>query len=258
MRIVLSGPGVRLTVLGVAAYLVFLLVNLPAAWLGLALERASAGALALGDPEGTAWKGRGVLALRSGAAYARVAGIEWRCNPLSVFTGRLNVALSASERETQLRASVSFGAATVRLQNVEASVPAALLERATSTVAFAKPDGSLRVKAESIELGEAGVRGAASAEWIDAGLSGIQAPRLGDYRLQITASGDRAELKLSTLRGDLRLSGEGEWRASRPRVVQLRGTAEAAAERKDLEPLLRLMGAGGVGVSQAFAWTLPI
>ena len=89
----LRRPGVRLAALGVGAYLVFLAVNLPAAWIGFALERVSAGALALGDSGGTVWTGRGVLALRSGAAYARVADIEWRCNPLSVFTGRLNVAL---------------------------------------------------------------------------------------------------------------------------------------------------------------------
>jgi general secretion pathway protein N len=258
MRFVPSGARARLAIAGAGAYLVFLLVNLPAGWVGFALERASAGAFALGDPQGTAWSGRGVLALRSGAAYARVAGIEWRCNPLSVFTGRLNFTLSGGEGETQLRANVSLGASAVRLQNVEASVPAALLERATSTIALAKPDGSLRVKAESIELGEAGVRGAASAEWIDAGLGGVQAPQLGDYRLQITASGDRAELKLATLRGDLRVSGEGEWRASRPRVVQMRGTVEVLAERKDLEPFVRLMGARGVGAAQAFAWTLPI
>jgi general secretion pathway protein N len=254
----LRRPGVRLAALGLGAYLVFLAVNLPAAWMGFALERASAGALALGDPGGTVWTGRGVLALRSGAAYARVADIEWRCNPLSVFTGRLNFALSGAERETQLRASISLGAAAVHLQNVEANLPAAILESAIPAAAFAKPDGSLRVKAESLEIGKASVRGAASAEWIDAGLNGLQAPRLGDYRLQITASGDRAELKLATLRGDLRLSGEGEWRASRPRVVQLRGAAEVAAERKDLEPVLRLMGARGIGASQAFAWTLPI
>jgi len=256
--VALRRPGVLLVALGVGAYLVFLLVNLPAAWVGFALERASGGALALGEPGGTVWKGRGVLGARSGAAYARVAAIEWSCNPFSVFTGRLNIVLSGSDHETQLRASVSLGAAAVRLQNVEASVPAALLEGVMSAAAFAKPEGSLRVKAESVELGEASVRGAASAEWIDAGLSGMQAPRLGDYRLQITASGDRADLKLATLRGDLRLSGDGEWRASRPRVVQLRGTAEVAAEGKDLEPLLRLMGARGAGASQAFSWTLPI
>jgi general secretion pathway protein N len=254
----LRRPWVGLAALGVGAYLVFLLVNLPAAWVGFALERASGGALALGEPKGTAWKGRGVLAVRSGTAYAPVAGIDWSCNPLSLFTGRLGVAVSGSEHETQFRASLSVGAESVRLRNLEANVPAALLERATSAAAFAKPEGSLRVKAESMEIGKASVRGAANAEWIDAGLAGMQVPRLGDYRLQITASGDRADLRLTTLRGDLRLTGEGEWRAQRPRVVQLRGTVQALPERKDLEPVLRMMGARGAGPSQTFAWTLPI
>ena len=58
---------VRLAILGIGAYLVFLLANLPAAWLGFALERSSRGALALGEPSGTVWRGRGLLALRSGA-----------------------------------------------------------------------------------------------------------------------------------------------------------------------------------------------
>jgi len=40
--------------------------------------------------------------------------------------------------------------------------------------------------------------------------------------------------------------------------VQLRGTAEAAAGRKDLEPLLEAMGIKGSGIPQAFAWTVPI
>jgi hypothetical protein len=146
----------------------------------------------------------------------------------------------------------------VRLQNLEANVPATLLESASAAAAFAKPEGSLRVKSDSIEIGKASVRGAASAEWIDAGLAGMQVPRLGDYRLQITASGDRADLRLSTLRGDLRLSGDGEWRAARPRVVQLRGTAQTPPERKDLEPVLRMIGARGVAGAQAFSWTLPI
>jgi len=247
---------VRLAILGIGAYLVFLLANLPAAWLGFALERSSRGALALGEPSGTVWRGRGLLALRSGAGLRGIADIEWRCNPLSLLTGRLSVALSGIAPETRLRANVSLGSASVRLQNVEASAPAALLEPAVPAVAFAKPDGRLRVLSDSVEIGEARVVGAVTVEWLEAGA--MQTQRLGDYRLQITGSGERAAVKLATLRGDLRLSGEGEWRAAQPRVVQFRGVAEAPAERKDLEPLLQLMGIAGPGPSRPFAWTVPI
>ena len=249
-------PGVRLAVLGVAAYLVFLLVNAPAAWVGFALERESRGALALGDPAGTLWKGRGLLALRSGGAFRGIADLEWSCNPLSVLTGRLSVALSGVAPETRLRASVSVGAGSLRFQNVEANAPAALLEPALPAAAFARPDGRLRVLADSVEIGGAGVAGAATVEWLEAGMSGLQ--RLGDYRLQITGNGERAAVKLATLRGDLRLTGAGEWRAAQPRIVQLRGTVEAAAERKDLEPLLQALGIAGPGPSRPFTWTVPI
>jgi len=95
-----------------------------------------------------------------------------------------------------------------------------------------------------------------TVEWLEAGMSGLQ--RLGDYRLQITGNGERAAVKLATLRGDLRVNGEGEWRAAQPRIVQLRGTVEAAAERKDLEPLLQALGIRGSGIPQPFAWTVPI
>ena len=252
----LRRPGVRLAVLGIAAYLVFLLMNAPAAWLGFALERSSRGALALGDPAGTLWKGSGVLALRSGGAFRGVAELEWSCNPLSVLTGRLSVVLSGVAPESRLSASVSLAAGSVRFHNVEANAPASLLEPAIPAAAFAKPDGRLRVLADSFEVGGAGVTGAATVEWLEAGV--LQVQRLGDYRLQITGSGARAELKLATLRGDSRLTGTGEWRAAQPRIVQLRGTAEAAAGRKDLEPLLEAMGIKGAGIPQPFSWTVPI
>jgi len=254
----LRRPGVRLALLGAGAYLVFLLANLPAAWLGFALERSSGGALALGEPRGTVWKGSGVLALRSGGAYRGLVDIEWRCNPLWVLAGRLNVALSGAWRETRLRARVNLGAGKAALNDLEANLPAAIAESALPAAAFAKPEGQLRVKADSVEWGAASVRGAATVEWLDAGLGGLQAPRLGDYRLQIAASGDRADLRLTTLRGDLRLTAGGEWRAAQPRMIQLRGTAQASAERGDLEPFLRAIGVRSIGTPQPFVWTVPI
>lgn len=249
-------PGVRLAVLGIVAYLVFLLANVPAAWVGFALERSSRGALALGDPAGTLWKGSGLLALRSGGAFRGITDFQWSCNPLSVLTGRLSVALSGIAPEVRLRANVSVGAGSVRFKNVEVDALAAVLEPAVPAAAFAKPDGRLRVLADSVEIDGTGIVGAATVEWLEAGVSGLQ--RLGDYRLQIAGNGERAELKLATLRGDLRLTGAGEWRAAQPRIVQLRGTVEASAQRKDLEPLLQALGITGSGIPQAFAWTVPI
>ena len=129
----LRRPGVGFALLGVGAYLVFLAANLPAAWAGFALERSSRGALALGDTGGTVWNGRGLLALRSGGSYRGVVDLEWHCNPLSVFSGRLNLALSGVARETQLRAILSLGAGSVRFQNVEANAPAALFAAAAAS-----------------------------------------------------------------------------------------------------------------------------
>jgi general secretion pathway protein N len=245
---------IRFAVAGVAAYLLFLIVNLPASWLSYALERASGGAVALGNPSGTVWKGRGALAARSGQGYRALADIEWRCNPLSIFTGGLAVTLSGDAPGASLRGNLRLGFRSVRLDKVDASVPVALIEPAVPGSAFVKPEGRVRVVADSLEIGPASVRGAATVEWTEAGMSGLA--RVGDYRLQITGSGDRAGLKLSTQRGDLRMTGDGEWSAAQPRQIQMRGEAEAT--RKDLEPLLALLAGPGEGSRRQFGWMMTI
>jgi len=247
---------VRFALVGLAAYLVFLLATLPAAWPGYALERASGGALALGETRGSVWKGRGALAVRSSSGFRSVADIEWRCNPLSIFSGRLGVALTGTASGADLKATVGLGLRSVRLQNVEATIQAALLEQAVPIVSIWKPQGRVRLSADSFEIGPADVRGAATAEWSEAGLSGIA--RIGEYRLQVTGNGDRAAVKLSTPRGDLRVNGDGGWSAAQPRVVQISGVAETSPERKDLEPLLQLLVGGGSGPSRQFGWMITL
>jgi hypothetical protein len=258
MRDFFRRPGVRLGILGICAYLIFLAVSLPASFAGFALERASRGALVLGDAQGSAWKGSGVLGIRSAGMYRRLADLQWSCNPLGVFAGRLNVALSGAAGDAQFRAGITLRPAGASFQNVDATAPAGVVEPVFAAAAFAKPEGRIRLQADSLEIGDGRVRGTATVEWLDAGLGGFQAPRLGDYRLQISGGGDRADLKLATLRGDLRLNGQGEWRAAQPRLLQLRGTAETAAERKDLEQLMRALGVQSPGIPQSFAWSVPL
>jgi len=134
---------------------------------------------------------------------------------------------------------VSLGAGSVRFQNVEADAPASLLEPAIPAAAFAKPDGRVRVLADSVEIGAAGIVGTATVEWLEAGMSGLQ--RLGDYGCRSRERRARGAETRDAAR-DLRLTGAGEWRAAQPRIVQLRGTVEASAQRKDLEPLLQALG----------------
>lgn len=252
----LRRTGVRFALLGAAAYVVFLVATLPASWVDYALERATGGALALGDSRGTIWNGRGTLAARSGDGYRAIGDIQWRSNPLSVFSGRLGVSVSGTTLGGDLKATASFGLRSVRLQNLDATAYAASLEQAVPVLAIWKPQGRVRISADSFELGPGSVRGTAAAEWSEAGMSGIS--RVGDYRLQVTGNGDRAAIRLQTLRGDLKVSGNGDWRAAEPRVVQIRGVAEAPPGRKDLEPLLTLLVGGGTGSTRQFGWMVDI
>src|SRR5262249_4792199 len=219
----LRRTGVRFALLGVVAYVVFLAVTLPASWVDYALERASGGALALGDSRGTVWHGPGTLAARVGDGFRGIGEIQWRSNPLSIFTGRLSIAVSGTAPGAELKANVGVGFRSVRVQKLDASLPVSLLEPAIPAAALAKPQGRVRVTADSLEVGPGNVRGAATAEWSEAGMSGI--PRVGDYRLQVTGNGDSAAIRLQTLRGDLRVRGDGQWRAAEPRVVRMRGVA---------------------------------
>ena len=252
----LRRTGVRFALLGVVGYVVFLAATLPASWIDYALEHASGGALALGDSRGTIWNGRGTLAAKSGDGFRGIVDIQWRSNPLSVFIGKLSIAVTGTAPGAELKANVGVGLRSLRVQKLEASLPVALLERAIPAAALAKPQGRVRVTADSLEIGPGNVRGAATAEWSEAGMSGIS--RVGDYRLQITGNGDSAAIKLATLRGDLRVRGDGQWTAKEPRVVRMRGVAETSPGRKDLEPLLTLLVGGGSGAMRQFGWMVDI
>jgi len=248
--------GVRLALLGAVAYVVFLAATLPASWVNYAVERASGGALALGESRGTIWSGRGALAARSGDGFRAIGDIQWRSNPLSIFTGKLNITITGNAPGSDLKATVGVGLRSLRVQNLDASIPVTLLEPAIPGAALVKPQGRVRVTADSLEIGPGSVRGSATAEWSEAGMSGIA--RIGDYRLQVTGNGDSAAIKLATLRGDLRVRGDGQWTAKEPRVVRMRGVAETSPNRKDLEPLLTLVAGGGSGNMRQFGWAVDI
>lgn len=86
------------------------------------------------------------------------------------------------------------------------------------------------------------VDGTAALEWLNAGsgLSSVQP--LGDYRLDITGAEKNANLKLTTLRGDLEFTGQGQWQPQTGQV-QINGSALPRARPGELESLLKMIGA---------------
>jgi general secretion pathway protein N len=83
------------------------------------------------------------------------------------------------------------------------------------------------------------VSGSATLELQDlsSALSTLQP--MGSYQVQLKG-GEQTTLSLSTLRGDLLLSGQGQWR---PQGLQFRGEARAAPGREDaLANFLNIVG----------------
>jgi hypothetical protein len=85
------------------------------------------------------------------------------------------------------------------------------------------------------------LEGGATLEWQSAGSSLSNVQPLGDYRLEIVGAGKTANLKLSTTRGALELTGQGQWEAQKGQI-QFAGLAVPRERAAELEPLLRLLG----------------
>lgn len=247
----------HLVALGIVVYVVSVLAFVPAGWIAPVFERATGGAVILGDSKGTLWHGNAALAVRSGGLYRRVADIEWRCNPLWLFTGRARFALTGSAPDADIRASISVGARSVRIEDLQAVASASVIESVLPALAIVGPEGRLRVHAASLEISRMTISGAATLDWENAGLRKWQWSNLGDYRIEAKGAGERADFKLTTLRGDLLLSGDGVWRPAQPDAVQLKGIAENPNGRKDLELLLRMISGGATGPRQSFSLSLP-
>ena len=246
-----------LVALGIFVYLAGLFAFVPAGWIAPIFERATGGAAILGDSSGTLWHGKAALAVRSGGLYQRLANIEWRCNPLWLVTGRAHFTITGSAPDTDISAAISAGTSGVRIDDLKAVASASVVESVLPALGFVGPEGRLRVHATGLEITRMTVRGAATVEWENAGLRKWQWSDLGDYRIDATGAGDRADFKLTTLRGDLLLSGDGVWRPAQPDALQLKGIAENPNGRKDLELLLRMISGGATGPRQSFTLSLP-
>lgn len=229
--------------LGVSAYLVFLVVTIPATWLSWGLARITHGAVHLNEEHGSVWLGQARLIVHYPRSTPRDFGqTEWRVNPLWLPLARLQISLKATGAQSDLMGAVGITPKRIVLQRSHISADAQMASTFYTPARLLAPKGRLRFSADNLALDKNGLHGNAVITWESAasGLSSVQP--LGDYRIDISGTGADAALKLTTLRGDLQLSGTGRWQLLETGELQFNGVARPGSRGQELQSLLNLFG----------------
>jgi general secretion pathway protein N len=248
-----------LAALGLALYAVFLIATLPAAWVASALEHCGCGVVTLRDPQGSAWSGRARLVAVSDGARRDIMPVTWEIKPLWLLAGRLRVDLASAGGMTSLQARLELAPRSLTVSDLVLESPAALISAFYAPAALVSPEGRLRAQSARLEIGPGKIAGEASLTWSAARIGPVRQREIGDYRLDVRGVGERADLSLTTLRGDLRLAGQGSWTpTAQGGTLVARGTAGLSAARADLEPVLAFLGAADGSGQRAFSISLPL
>lgn len=231
----------RLVLLGVAAYGAFLVATLPASVVAPRVAAATKGQATLVDASGTVWNGSARVAIAARGAAFTLDEVRWEFLPSRLLAGRAAFAVTArlgtlkGEAEVA-RSPLAWRADGVRVQGDAGAIPAFL-----PLAAAWQPAGELALAAESITWDGNAASGTATLEWRDAALALTPVRPLGTWRAEARAEGATAKVTLATVKGPLRLSGDGT--LAIPGRLAFTGEARSEAGReRDLEAALALLG----------------
>jgi len=246
------------SVAGFVFLMVLLAATAPAAWLAWGVARVSDNRVRLDAPSGSIWQGQATLVLQGRHVPPLSLGaIAWRINPFRVVTGRLPVALHATDPQRRLLADIDLGFENILLRDVDIHLPAAVLPVVYAPALFFHLGGDLRLTAPLLKLERGAVTGQAELYWQAASTGLSKVKPLGDYRLTLNGEGARVTLKLETPRGALSLVGDGQWDLASGRL-DFNGLARPLGHAADLEPLLRLFGRDMGGGQRSLAMSTRV
>ena len=235
-------PAAGYIVLGVVFYLVFLLATAPASLLAEAAADFS-DSVRLRQTRGTLWHGSAQLHAGTPATGVRDLGrLQWNVKPWWLLVGRAQLGVQIDGASVRGQAQIGVSRGRIALEELDASLPASLVNLVYGPAAFFEPTGTIDVRAPNAELTANGLTAKVEAQWRGAGGRFTGPASLGDYRIEITGSGPNATIRLSTLRGNLDLSGQGTWDVAGDGALQFTGRARPRGDSAQLEPLLRALG----------------
>ena len=231
-----------------------LLAFAPARWLADAVTRATASQVQLVNARGTVWSGSADLMFTGGEGSrdrsALPQGLQWRLGlGLAGAWPALALNLRApccTPDPLAIRLRPHWGGLEWHLGATRSAWPADLLAGLGTPWNTLGIDGLLHLQTQGLALrtdrGRLNLNVTLVIDAVDLGSRLARVRPLGSYRstLSATADGNSATLTLETLRGDLRLQGQGEWVGGR---LRFNGFGEAApGAEAALTNLLNIMG----------------
>jgi len=240
-----------LAILGIAAYSALLVATMPARW---AAERLGLrGNVALHSVTGTIWRGDAQAVVAIGGGTFTVDRLAWDFRPARLLQGRLayDVTAQGAGFDAKGEAARTFGGWGVR--GLAARADAAIATAAFPWMSPWRPAGNVTLTSDAMDIDGNQARGNAQLEWRDAASAMSEVKPLGTYRAELAAEGAGGSVKVSTLQGALRVTGQG--RLEFPSRLTFTGEARGdGANAKALEPLLQLLGPARPDGSRAIDW----
>lgn len=229
-------------VFGLFFYLLFLVIEMPAAWLAWGLNHYTQGAVRLDPTTGTLWSGNARLVIFYPQITPHDFGqVEWGINPLWLFAGRIQLSLQANHQDWRIKTTLGLARSSFMFKDTEAEFPAPFMAQLYTPLSLIGPQGEVRISASELMVTPEKVEGTVTLEWLNAGSSLSAVQPLGDYRLEINGSGTDASLRLATVRGALEFSGQGHWRTQTGQI-ELTGSVVPRERAAELESLLKIFG----------------
>lgn len=196
----------RYLLIGLLAYVVFLLVQFPAdrayAW-----WKAGPGAqqkVVLSGLSGSVWRGSAKQALIDGQ---RLQGLEWHFKPWTVLFGKLELDYEVRLDDGFIRGAVAADPqGAVAFEALEAKLPLAQLS--LPAIAALRPAGVVNLNLRDVDWnGETLLSAQGRVVWSNAGISLLQPLQFGDLALTLETRDDGVVGELSDAGGPLQAEG---------------------------------------------------
>jgi general secretion pathway protein N len=215
----------------------FFLVAMAPAWLLSEGMLANSGLRPIA-PQGTLWNGSARLHMAPDLNFER---LEWHFAPLHLLRGEWAYDVTISDPALKAKAVAARGFAGLRLHDALVDARAGTLSQWIPVLAAFAPAGDVHLEAVRIDFDSQAASGDIHLKWTDAALALSEERPLGSYEAEINLRERRADFRVGTVSGVLRVAGRGTFQP--PMQWSFNGQASAEPQALPrLQGILKLLG----------------